>query len=246
MFPMFNSSCGCNQNQMSPMAGFNPMGGIMGMMGLMGIVSMLMQLLQTAMASTVMGNHPMFARPGNFGAGGSGFPGGDPNPLNTFLGGPSNPGGGSGVNPFSMGGGAFAPKTPRVSSRTQDFINKAKAKQGSPYVFGAAGNGRYDCSGLVYASLNEAGVKVPRLTARGYQDKYKNHQVRKEDLKPGDLVFFHSKNDRGIPAGKATHIEIYLGNGMTMGTDNPGEGAKIEPINWGTFIGGARVPELQG
>ncbi len=57
-------------------------------------------------------------------------------------------------------------------------------------------------------------------------------------------MFFWSPNDRGIPKGQASHIEIYLGNGMTMGTDNPKEGAKIEPINWSTFIGGARVPEL--
>ena len=29
-----------------------------------------------------------------------------------------------------------------------------------------------------------------------------------------------------------------------MGTDSPKEGARVEPINWDTFIGGARVPEL--
>lgn len=240
MFPMFNSTCGCaNQARSNPMAGMNPM---MGMMGLMGIVTMLMQMMEMAMANTVMGQNPMFARPGQFGAGSPGMPV-DPNPLNTFLGGQTNPTGGAA--PFNPGGGSFAPNTPGVSPRTQDFINKAKAKQGSAYVFGAESNGQYDCSGLVYASLKEAGVNVPRLTARDYQARYKNSQVSKENLKPGDLVFFHSKNDRGIPAGKATHIEIYLGNGMTMGTDNPREGARIEPINWNTFIGGARVPELQ-
>ena len=147
-----------------------------------------------------------------------------------------------------MAGGNYLPPAAdgSTNAQTQDFINKALAKQGAPYVFGAAGNGKYDCSGLVHAALNEAGVKGPRLTARGYQAKYKNNMVRKEDLKPGDLVFFHSKNDRGIPSGQATHIEIYLGNGKTMGTDSPKEGARVEPINWDTFIGGARVPELQG
>jgi cell wall-associated NlpC family hydrolase len=142
-------------------------------------------------------------------------------------------------------GGAFAPPSDgSVNGKTQNFINQALAKQGAPYVFGAQGNGKYDCSGLVHAALNEAGVKGQRLTARGYQAKYKNSRVAKEDLKPGDLVFFHSKNTRGIPAGQATHIEIYLGNGKTMGTDSPKEGARVEPINWNTFIGGARVPEL--
>ena len=126
----------------------------------------------------------------------------------------------------------------------QKFLKVATDKQGSPYVFGAEGNGQYDCSGLVYASLKEAGVNVPRLTAAGYQDMFKDTKVDRNNLKPGDLLFFHSKNDRGIPDGKATHIEIYLGNGMSMGTDSPKEGAKIEPVDWNSFIGGARVPQL--
>lgn len=134
--------------------------------------------------------------------------------------------------------------TPAASGKVQDFLQAAKAKQGAPYVFGAEGNGRYDCSGLVYASLKEAGVNVPRLTAEGYRKRFADSAVSRDELKPGDLVFFHTPNDRGIPAGKATHIEIYLGNGMTMGTDNPAEGARIERINWNSFIGGARVPQL--
>lgn len=130
------------------------------------------------------------------------------------------------------------------TEKVANFINKAKSHQGAPYVFGAAGPSAFDCSGLVAASLKEAGVGGPRLTADGYKQRFKDSAVSKENLKPGDLVFFYSPNTRGIKPGHATHIEIYLGNGMTMGTDNPKEGAKIEPINWNSFIGGARVPQL--
>ena len=73
---------------------------------------------------------------------------------------------------------------------------------------------------------------------------FANSKVSRQDLKPGDLLFFWSPNSRGIPPGQASHVEIYLGNGMSMGTDNPGEGARIEPVNWGTFIGGAPGPPL--
>lgn len=237
MFQLFNRpSCGGCQGANPMMGGFGPQAQ---MMGMMGIVSMLMSIVQMFMMnSMMMGGQqmPMYAGSPNFGGGGPNLTPSGGQPLNNFLGGPT---------PGSFDGGNFAPPgNGTVSPRTQDFINKAKAKQGAPYVFGAAGNGKYDCSGLVYASLNEAGVKVPRLAARGYQAKYKNNKVSKENLQPGDLVFFHSPNTRGIPAGQASHVEIYLGNGMTMGTDNPKEGAKIEPINWKTFIGGARVPEL--
>lgn len=74
-----------------------------------------------------------------------------------------------------------------------------------------------------------------------------SRQVKRleQNLKPGDLIFYYYPNSRGIGPGNATHIEIYLGNGKSMGTDNPGEGARIENVDWSHFIGGARVPQLQ-
>lgn len=236
----------------NPMAGmYGGVGGAQSTMMMMQLMQMMLQLMQMTMGMS-MGAFPTPGGNPNFGQQ-HGCPNCGGSPLGGFLGAPGGaghgfgPGGGAasggGANPMS-GGSYLPPSTAGTNAATQNFINKALEKRGAPYVFGAAGNGKYDCSGLVHAALNEAGVKGQRLTARGYQAKYKNNQVRKEDLKPGDLVFFHSKNTRGIPAGQATHIEIYLGNGMTMGTDSPKEGARVEPINWNTFIGGARVPEL--
>lgn len=150
-----------------------------------------------------------------------------------------------GAAPPLTGGAHAPPAAPGTAPAAQRFMDIAVAQTGKPYVFGAAGPSKFDCSGLVHWSLNQAGVKGPRLTARGYQAKYANQKVDRKDLKPGDLLFFWSPNDRGIPKGQATHIEIYLGNGKSMGTDNPSEGARTENVNWDTFIGGARVPELQ-
>lgn len=239
-----------NQSPFNPMM-TNPMMGVYGgaqsTMTMMYMMQMMLQMMQMVMGM-MGGQHPASMGNPNFGGG---CPNCGGSPLGGFLGSPSGAGhgfgpGGAGAAANPTAGGSYLPPSPdgSTNSATQNFINKALEKRGAPYVFGAAGNGKYDCSGLVHAALNEAGVKGPRLTARGYQAKYKNSMVRKEDLKPGDLVFFHSKNTRGIPAGQATHIEIYLGNGMTMGTDSPKEGARVEPINWDTFIGGARVPEL--
>lgn len=132
-----------------------------------------------------------------------------------------------------------------ASGKTQKFIDVALAQRGDPYVFGAEGPNAFDCSGLIYYALKQAGVNVPRLTAAGYQNLYKDSKVSRENLKPGDLVFLWYPNDRGIPPGQASHIEIYLGNGKTMGTDNPSEGARVEPMDWSAFIGGARVPGLK-
>lgn len=216
-----------------------------GMNSMMMMMRMMLQVMSGLMSMMGGGNATMpYGSPG-FGQQ-MGAPFGTGSPLGGFLGGgaPMDGGGsaGSAAIPFNQGlnseGG--------VGGKTQAFINAAKSKQGAPYVFGAAGPDKFDCSGLVSWALKQAGSNAPRLTAEGYRQRYKGTAVGREQLKPGDLVFFHSANNRGIGPGKATHVEIYLGNGMTMGTDSPKEGAKIEPINWSTFIGGARAPELQG
>lgn len=154
-------------------------------------------------------------------------------------------GGGTAVSGGGGGGGASSANLPSgQTADVQKFIDVAKAQQGDPYVFGATGPDKFDCSGLVYYALKQAGFNHQRQTARGYQQMFSGSKVSKQDLKPGDLLFYWSPNSRGIPPGQASHVEIYLGNGMSMGTDNPSEGARIEPVNWGTFIGGARVPQL--
>lgn len=230
----------------SPMMGSPMMGSPMGspMMGMQMLLMMqMMEMMQMLLGMLMGGGYPMSQMPG-FGGGGMSPMGGSP--LGSFLGGG---GGGGGAAPQALASpaasGPALPNDGSVSPQAKNFMDIAKAQTGKPYVFGAQGPSAFDCSGLVHYALNKAGVKGGRLTARGYQAKYAKQAVNREQLKPGDLVFFHSKNDRGIPAGKATHIEIYLGNGMTMGTDSPKEGARVEPINWNTFIGGARVPELQ-
>ncbi len=229
--------------------GFGAFPGMDGMNGQMGQLMMNMMQMMTQLMSLLSGASGLAGSGGQFGTDASG----GASPLGSFLGGDSGSGVSSGGGTSSGGtataaptgsGASIGPADGSTSSKTQNFINKALSKQGTPYVFGAAGPDKFDCSGLVSWALKEAGVSGGRATARGLQDRYKGSAVKKEDLKPGDLVFFWSPNDRGIPKGQATHVEIYLGDGKTMGTDSPKEGAKVEPISWDTFIGGARVPEL--
>jgi peptidoglycan hydrolase-like protein with peptidoglycan-binding domain len=140
---------------------------------------------------------------------------------------------------------AAHPGSGPITDRTKKFIAVAKAQIGDPYVFGAQGPNAFDCSGLIHYALKGAGVNDARTTARGYQARFAGSKVSRENLKPGDLLFYWSPNTRGIPRGQASHIEIYLGHGLSMGTDNPSEGARVERVNWASFIGGARVPALQ-
>lgn len=167
------------------------------------------------------------------------------------------PGPTPGPVPPSHGGHCPAPPAPgqrytmdpavmaKLPPRTQTFLEAALAKQGTQYIPGSCGPSGFDCSGLVWRSLKQAGVKSPRAAARYMQTDYASTAVTKEQLKPGDLLFFWSPNNRGIPYPKATHVEVYLGDGLAMGTDSTHEPARVEPVNWKTFVGGARVPELQ-
>ncbi len=142
----------------------------------------------------------------------------------------------------------FSPETNvdfGVPAGVEEFLQVALAQQGDPYVPNAQGPNQFDCSGLVYYALHECGVAGSRTSARGYQARYADSAVSEDQLQPGDLVFYWYKNDRGIPEGKASHIEIYLGDGKTMGTDSPREGARVEPLDRKHFIGAARVEALQ-
>lgn len=131
-----------------------------------------------------------------------------------------------------------------LPAKVKRFIDVAVAQTGKPYVFGAEGPRAFDCSGLIHYALKQAGVADGRTTAAGYQARFAGSRVSRDQLKPGDLLFIWYPNSRGIPPGKASHIEIYLGNGRSMGTDNPREGARAEPVDWSRVVNMSRVPAL--
>ena len=75
---------------------------------------------------------------------------------------------------------------------------------GSPYVWGATGDGGYDCSGLVYAIyVNELGISLPRTSSAQSQV---GAQVDRSQLQPGDLIFFNTTG-KGV-----SHVGIYIGD----------------------------------
>lgn len=92
-----------------------------------------------------------------------------------------------------------------TSASAQSAIYSATNKLGSPYIYGSTGSTGYDCSGLVYAVYkNEMGINLPRASRD--QSKY-GMQVSRNELQPGDLVFFNTTGS-GV-----SHVGIYKGNG---------------------------------
>ncbi|WP_308188800.1 C40 family peptidase [Streptacidiphilus sp. ASG 303] len=96
----------------------------------------------------------------------------------------------------------------------------AAGKRGAPYVYGAAGPTRFDCSGLVMWSYRKAGKTLPRTAQAQYN---RTHHIRSDSRRPGDLVFFHSGS--GI-----YHVGIYAGSGKIWHAPHSGARVRLERI----------------
>ncbi|MBN2363036.1 LysM peptidoglycan-binding domain-containing protein [candidate division WOR-3 bacterium] len=89
-----------------------------------------------------------------------------------------------------------AEKTELVKS----ILNSAISYLGSPYVYGATGNGGFDCSGLVFRVFADNGIDLPRTVT---DMESSGIEAPKEALMPGDLLIFDDPK----------HVGIYLGSG---------------------------------
>ena len=88
-----------------------------------------------------------------------------------------------------------------------NIINYAMQFEGVPYVYGGSSPNGFDCSGFVQYVFGNNGIDLPRTA--DYQAEV-GIPVSKEDLQPGDLVFF---------AGdyvNVSHVGIYVGNGQMI------------------------------
>lgn len=98
-----------------------------------------------------------------------------------------------------------------TAANIEEMIAAAEAQVGDPYVSGAEGPGSFDCSGLVYYCLRQAGSNRGRYNAAGYAAVSDWTKVTWSELKRGDLMFFWSDSK-----GKIGHVAIYIGNGMVI------------------------------
>lgn len=88
------------------------------------------------------------------------------------------------------------------------FLNAAENQLGKPYIHGNEGPRSFDCSGLVYYCLKQAGVSKARNTAAGYSREVDWEKITSmQNLQKGDLLFFRSNGK------KVGHVGIYIGNG---------------------------------
>ncbi|MGK5733814.1 NlpC/P60 family protein [Streptomyces sp. URMC 124] len=116
----------------------------------------------------------------------------------------------------------------RPSAAGGRAIAYAYRQFGKPYVWGAAGPDAFDCSGLTSQAWAHAGDTIPRTS----QEQWRTlPRVSLDELRPGDLVVYFEG---------ATHVALYIGNGLVMQSPRPGGSVKVSPIAANPLLGAVR------
>jgi cell wall-associated NlpC family hydrolase len=108
-------------------------------------------------------------------------------------------------------------------------LQAALSKRGDPYVWGAAGPGAFDCSGLVVWAYAQEGIALPHDTGDLWNSGV---HIPRNDLEPGDLVFFFAD---------ISHVGIYIGDGMMIDAPDFGETVHVQPVFWSDYVGAVRI-----
>ena len=129
----------------------------------------------------------------------------------------------------------------QVADKTSQLLTTAMGLIGVPYRRGGTSEDTgFDCSGFVRAIYQKtAGLTLPR---RSDEQAAATATIKKQDLKPGDLVFFNTMR-RAF-----SHVGIYVGEGKFIHAPRTGASVRVESMEskyWATRFNGARRVETQ-
>ena len=141
-----------------------------------------------------------------------------------------------GEDVYGVSGGEYTdydiPGEALTDERFRRMITEAEKYLGYPYVWGGSNpSTSFDCSGFVSWVINHSGNgwSVGRLGAKGLKGIC--DIIPPDQAKPGDLIFFHHTYDAPDPSD-ATHVGIYVGDGMMIHCGNPISYASTESNYW--------------
>ncbi|MEQ8147286.1 NlpC/P60 family protein [Streptomyces sp. OP7] len=118
--------------------------------------------------------------------------------------------------------------TAAPSAAGERAVRYAVEQLGKPYEWGAEGPATYDCSGLTSEAWHSAGAAIPRTSQEQWA---RLERIELVDLRPGDLVVYFPE---------ATHVALYLGDGMVVQAPRPGARIKVSPIAANPVLGAVR------
>jgi len=100
----------------------------------------------------------------------------------------------------------------RRRANINEMLAVARKQLGKPYILGNEGPRSFDCSGLVYYCLRQAGSSRNRYNAAGYSQVSAWQKITSMgSLQKGDLIFYYNSS-----RSKVGHVGIYIGGGMMI------------------------------
>ena len=141
----------------------------------------------------------------------------------------------AGINPGANDPGTGITAPVKIDQNTQALIAFAEQFLGTPYVWGGTTpSPGFDCSGFVQYVYKHFGINLNRTSEMQYNE---GTPVAYSNLKPGDLLFFHTYTSG------ASHVGIYIGNGVMI--DSSSYGVAYDDITysyWSSrYLGARRV-----
>ena len=125
--------------------------------------------------------------------------------------------------------GRYPTPTVRGDSVGSQALRYALTRLGDAYVWGAAGPGQFDCSGLVMWAYAQVGISLEHYTGDQWNE---GEHIPRSQLQPGDLVFFFP--DIG-------HVGLYVGHGLMVDAPTYGQPVQIQPVFWSAYVGAVRI-----
>ena len=123
--------------------------------------------------------------------------------------------------------------SPRTGS---GIVGVARKYVGAPYRWGGSSPSGFDCSGLVRYVYAQVGVDLPHNAAKQYA---LGAPVAREDLQPGDIVFFD----------RLRHNGIYIGDGRFIHARQTGKRVAVAGLDEAWYaerwVGARRIEPLQ-
>ena len=135
------------------------------------------------------------------------------------------------VAPVVSSDGGSAPVGPAPPPTHSSVVSIAMHYLGTPYVWGGASPSGFDCSGLVMYVFSQVGVSLPHSS---YAQYGMGSPVSRDQLQPGDLVFFDGLG----------HVGIYVGGGSFIHAPHTGDVVRISSLSgWyaSTYVGARRI-----
>ena len=123
------------------------------------------------------------------------------------------------AGPNQPGDGLPMPSEGGGSNAGAVAVQAALTRIGDPYVWGAAGPGTFDCSGLVMWAFQQAGISLPHSS---YAQAAGGQPVSMDQMQPGDVITYYSD---------ASHVGIYIGDGMMVHASTFGVPVRVAPVN---------------